>query len=67
MVIDGPEIVLEKMDAVCVHVLLTLLHYVVALEEGVDPVKLGLTKPEEKEYAYMQYVSEKYVLFYGWR
>ena len=57
MVIDDPKIVLEKTDAVCVHALSTLLHYVVALEEGADMVKLGLTKPEEKEYAYMQCVD----------
>ena len=57
MVIDGANIVLEKTDAVCVHALSTLLHYVVALEEGADPVKLGLTKPEEKECAYMQCVD----------
>jgi uncharacterized repeat protein (TIGR04076 family) len=57
MVIVGPKIVLEKTDAVCVHALSTLLHYVVALEEGANTVKLGLTKPEEKEYAYMQCVD----------
>ena len=57
LVIDGPRIMLEKTDAVCVHALSTLLHYVVALEEGADPVKLGLTKPEEKECAYMQCVD----------
>ena len=57
MVIDGPKIVLEETDAVCVHALSTLLHYVVALDEGADSVKLGLTKPEEKEYAYMQCVD----------
>jgi uncharacterized repeat protein (TIGR04076 family) len=57
MVIDGPKIVLEETDAVCVHALSTLLHYVVALDEGADPVKLGLTKLEEKEYAYMQCVD----------
>jgi len=57
MVIDGANIVLEKTDAVCVHALSTLLHYVVALDEGADPVKLGLTKPEEKECAYMQCVD----------
>ena len=57
MVIGGPKIVLEKTDAVCVHALSTLLHYVVALEEGANTVKLGLTKPEEKEYAYMQCVD----------
>jgi uncharacterized repeat protein (TIGR04076 family) len=57
MVIDGPKIVLEETDAVCVHALSMLLHYVVALDEGADPVKLGLTKPEEKECAYMQCVD----------
>ena len=57
MVIDGANIVLEKTDAVCVHALSTLLHYVVALDEGADPVKLGLTKPEERECAYMQCVD----------
>jgi len=57
MVVDGPRIVLEETDAVCVHALSTLLHYVVALDEGVDPVKLGLTKPEEKDCAYMQCVD----------
>jgi len=47
-----------------VHELSTLLHYVVALEEGTDTVKLGLTKPEEKEYAYMQCIDpgEAYTL-----
>jgi len=30
---------------------------VVALDEGADAVKLGLTKPEEKDYAYMQCVD----------
>lgn len=57
IVIDGAEIVLNRTDAVCVHALSTLLHYVVALDEGADPVKLGLTKPEEKKYAYMQCVD----------
>jgi uncharacterized repeat protein (TIGR04076 family) len=57
MVIDGPKIVLEETDAVCVHALSTLLHYVVALDEGADSVRLGLTKPEEKECAYMQCVD----------
>lgn len=57
IIIDGPEIVLGKTDAVCVHALSTLLHYVVALDEGADPVKLGLTKPFERGYAYMQCVD----------
>jgi len=55
MIIDGPRILLNKTDAVCVHALSTLLHYVVALEEGADPVKLGLSK--DKGHAYMQCVD----------
>jgi uncharacterized repeat protein (TIGR04076 family) len=52
IVIDGPEIVLEEPDALCIHALASLLHYAVALREGVDPVKLGLSK--EKDAAYIQ-------------
>jgi len=52
MVIDNPKIVLEETDAVCVHALSSLLHYVIALDEGVDPRKLGLSK--ESENAYIQ-------------
>ena len=55
MVIDGARILLDKTDAVCVHALSTLLHYVVALDEGADPVKLGLSK--DSEHAYMQCVD----------
>ena len=55
MIIDGPQILLDKSDAVCVHALSTLLHYVVALDEGADPVKLGLSK--DKGHAYMQCVD----------
>jgi len=57
IVVDGPKIVLERTDALCVHALSTLLHYVVALDHGVSPVKLGLTKLEDKEHAYMQCVD----------
>ena len=57
IVIEGAEIVVARTDAVCVHALSTLLHYVVALDEGADPVKLGLTKPEDRTHAYMQYVD----------
>lgn len=52
IIVDGPSIALNKTDALCVHALSTLLHYVVALEEGADPIKLGLSK--DKEHAYMQ-------------
>jgi uncharacterized repeat protein (TIGR04076 family) len=55
MVIDGARIRLDQTDAICVHALSTLLHYVVALDEGADPVKLGLSK--DREYAYMQCVD----------
>ena len=52
--IDGAKIVLEKTDSLCVHALPSLLHYVVALDNGVDPIKLGLTTPKEKGVAYLQ-------------
>ena len=55
MTIEGPRILLNKTDAVCVHALSTLLHYVVALEEGADPVKLGLSK--DRGHSYMQCVD----------
>ena len=55
VVIDGPRILLDRTDAVCVHAFSTLLHYVVALDEGADPVKLGLSK--DGEHAYMQCVD----------
>ena len=55
MVIDGARILLDMTDAVCVHALPTLLHYVVALEKGTDPVELGLSK--EKGCAYIQCVD----------
>ena len=54
IVIDGPRIVLEKTDAVCVHALSSLLHYVLAFEEGADPIKLGLSKQEDRDHAYIQ-------------
>ena len=55
MTIDGARILLDRTDAACVHALATLLHYVVALEEGADPVKLGLSK--DKGHAYLQCVD----------
>lgn len=54
LVIDGPRLVLDGTDAVCVHAFSSLLHYVVALEEGADPVKLGLSTPGDNEHAYIQ-------------
>jgi len=55
IVIDGPEIVLEETDAICIHALAPLLHYVVALRDGADPRKRGLSK--EKDVAYIQCVD----------
>lgn len=55
IVIHGLWILVGKTDAIFVHALSTLLHYVVALDEGADPVKLGLSK--NKENAYMQCVD----------
>lgn len=47
IVIDGPEIVLEETDAICIHALAPLLHYVVALRDGADPRKLVLSKEKD--------------------
>jgi uncharacterized repeat protein (TIGR04076 family) len=71
IVVDGPEIVMEETDAICIHALApqtlgkfdqnaSLLHYAVALRDGADPRKLGLSK--EKDVAYIQCVdlSEPY-------
>ena len=55
--IDDPEILLEKIDALCTHALSTLLHYVPILEHDWCPVKLGLTKPDDSLHAYMQCVD----------
>ena len=57
IVVDGPRIVLDRTDALCIHALSVILHYAVALDEGVDPVRLGLTKPEDGENAYVQCVD----------
>jgi len=60
IVIDGPKIVIEQTDAVCVHALSSLLHYVVALEEDVDPRKLGLSKERGKAYIHCVDPGEPY-------
>ena len=62
--INGPRIDMEKNDALCIHALSPLLHYIVALKEGVAPIKLGLSK--EKDAAYIQCVdSGKKILYRG--
>jgi len=55
--VDDPRIVLEKTDALCTHALSSLLHYVLALDRGVDPVSLGLSKQEDSAHAYIQCVD----------
>ncbi len=57
MLIDDPRILVNKTDAICTHALSSLLHYSLVLEEGVDPVKLGLSKPEDRQHAYIQCVD----------
>ena len=57
IVIDDPKILLDKTNALCTHALSTLLHYITILEHDWCPVKLGLTKPEDPEHAYMQCVD----------
>ncbi len=57
IVIDDPKIVLDKTDALCTHALSTFLHYVNLLEHDWCPVKLGLTRAEDPEHAYMQCVD----------
>ena len=57
IIVDDPKIVLESTDALCTHALSSLLHYVLILEAGTDPVRLGLTKPDDRECAYIQCVD----------
>jgi len=57
IMIDEPKILLDKTDALCIHALPSLLHYALIMENGGDPVKLGLSKPEDKEHAYIQCVD----------
>ena len=50
IVIDGPEIDLEKTTKICIHSLPSILHYAVALREGIDTKKLGLSKDGKEAY-----------------
>jgi len=60
IVIDGPKIVMGQTDAACVHALSSILHYVVALEENIDPRKLGLSKERGKAYIHCVDPGEPY-------
>ncbi|PIV70448.1 MAG: TIGR04076 family protein [Euryarchaeota archaeon CG01_land_8_20_14_3_00_38_12] len=50
MVIDGPGFDLKNTDKICIHALPSILHYAVALREGADPRKLGLSFNKDKAY-----------------
>jgi uncharacterized repeat protein (TIGR04076 family) len=52
--IDDPEIVLEKTDALCTHMLSTILHYSTMLTHEWCPEKLGLTTRKDTDHAYLQ-------------
>ena len=60
MVIDGPEIDLKNTDKICIHALTPILHYAVALREGIDPEKLGLVKKGNKAYIHCPDPGEPY-------
>ena len=57
IVVDDPEIVLDRTDALCTHALSTLLHYTLVLEHGWCPVRLELSTPGDPEHAYLQCVD----------
>jgi uncharacterized repeat protein (TIGR04076 family) len=50
ILIDGPQIDTKNTDALCIHALPSLLHFILALREGADPMKLGLSKEEGVAY-----------------
>ena len=57
IIIDDPEVVLDKTDALCTHALSTILHYTTILEYDWCPVELGLTTKDDPDHAYMQCVD----------
>ena len=57
IMIEDPKIVLGETDALCIHTLSSLLHYVLILARGGDLVELGLTKPEDAEHAYIECID----------
>lgn len=54
IVIQNPQIILEKTDALCTHALPSLLHYALILEKNWNPLQLGLTKKNDQDNAYIQ-------------
>jgi len=60
IVIHGPEMDLKSTHKVCIHALSPILHYAVALREGVEPVNLGLAKEGNKAYIHCPDPGEPY-------
>lgn len=60
IVINGPEIDLKNTDRICIHALAPILHYAVALREGIEPEKLGLAKEGNKAYIHCPDPGEHY-------
>jgi len=54
IVIQNPQIKLEKTDALCTHALPSILHYALVLEKNWNPLQLGLTKKDDQDHAYIQ-------------
>ena len=53
IVVDSPEIVVNKTDSLCIHALGCILSMIVPLSHGISFKQLGLTK-EEGEKGYIQ-------------
>lgn len=53
IIVDDSEIILSETDALCTHVLSSILHYITILSHDWCPVKLGLTTEKDKEHAYI--------------
>jgi uncharacterized repeat protein (TIGR04076 family) len=54
IVIQNPQIILEKTDALCTHALPSILHYALILEKNWNPFQLGLTNKDDQSNAYIQ-------------
>ena len=57
IIIDDPEIILDKTDALCTHALSTILHYSTILAHDWCPENLGLTTKKDPQNAYLQCVD----------
>ena len=53
IVIESPDILPEKTDALCVHALGSMLSMIIALSRGISFKELGLTR-EEGDVGYVQ-------------